>query len=196
MIVACVQCQAACSGTVYSATAALKGIGGLAGTLVGSGTLANRHLINIALGIQESEAPAPPNMQLALISDCQCPTPSLSLVVWNTVSSTIAATIAVSQDVMGDSKYIHNVDTGKIGQYVILMAVQTVGNFKGGYLSLVSKNSIPTTGCILKDTINITGYLNANAFDRAGNWVEGMDLLILSGTIKVKLPELGSTPVD
>jgi hypothetical protein len=196
MIVACIQCQAACSGTVYSATAALKGVGGQSGTLVGSGTLANRHLINIALEIQESEQPAPPDMLLALISNCQCPTPSLSLVVWNTQSSTIAATIAIAQDIMGDRKYIHNVDVRKTGQSVILMTVQKVGHFNGGYLSLVSKYSIPTTGCISKETINVSGYMNADAYDTAGNWVAGMDMLILSGTIKVKMPALGSAPVE
>ena len=196
MIVACGQCEAACLGTVYSATAALKGVGGTSGTLVGSGTLANRHLINIALGIQQSEQPAPPNMVLAFISTCQCPTPSLSLVVWNTESNTVAAIIAIAQDIMADGKYIHDVDGKKNRQSVILMAVQKVGHFNGGYLSLANKYGIPENGCFSKETSSVTGYMNADAYDTAGDWVLGMDILTPSGTIKIKTPPIGSASVE
>lgn len=187
---------AACTGEVYLATAGMKGVAQIAPNVVVKGTLANRHLINFALGLPHSEKPAPTNMVLALVSSCQCSSQSVWLVVWNKQTSQIAATIASAQDVMGDGKFLRSADTGKAGQGVVLMNVQKVGNLNGGYMTLVMKYSPPSSGCISKETASLTGYLNVNAYDPNGNWINGMEILLISGTITVKTPSLGTAVVD
>ena len=76
------------------------------------------------------------------------------------------------------------------------MNVQKVGNLNGGYMTLVMKYSPPSSGCISKETASLTGYLNVNAYDPNGNWINGMEILLISGTITVKTPSLGTAVVD
>ena len=188
--------KAQCTGEVYAANATLKGLFKNAVGTVLNATATQATFVNIALGLNRNDSPIPTNMVLAVVSNCHCSKHSLWLVVWDKNAKQIAAVIAKAVDVLGDGNYFHAADTAKTGTSTMLLSVQSAGNFNGGFLSLVASYSIPTAGCLNKITATVTGDLNLNSWDHSNNWIDGIDLLVLGGTIGAKAPLLGTAPMN
>jgi len=181
------KCRAQCTGEVYKAklnlSSAVQDETDNGKDVIRKAKVTTKQLINVALGRNFAD-PVPANEVLALIGYCHCDAPH-RLVVWDTTSQTVLATIGVEVE----GGYAENSTAGVSTE---LMEVQSVGGFNSGHLTVSStykKNA--STGCVSSFSSKVTGLINATVEDDEGEIVT-VDLLVLSGSLTAKAPPIGT----
>ena len=134
------------------------------------------NIINLARG-RSPQAAVPANEVLAALMDCSA---ALSLVVYDTSSHTVLATIATPME----SSTVGNL---KQGLGVVAAQVATTGNssngLTGGYLVFTGKVSLDAGGCPIKGSTAVTGVLKATVTDDVGTVAS--EVLVMKGKISI-----------
>jgi len=133
-------------------------------------------IINIARG-RSGDAAVPANEVLAALMDCSA---ALSLVVYDTSSHTVLATIATPME----SSTVGNL---KQGLGVVAAQVATNGNssngMTGGYLVFTGKVSLDSNGCPVKGSTAVTGVMEVTVTDDVGT--HSSDVLVMKGKLSI-----------
>jgi hypothetical protein len=134
------------------------------------------NIINIARG-RGPTAQVPDNEVLAAVLDCSA---ALSLVVFDTGTSSILATIAVpvENEAAGDSKK---------GVAVIRANIVASGSpsnsLNSGYLVFTAKVNLGVGGCPIKAACGMAGVINATTTDNIGSVTA--NVLVLKGKVTI-----------
>jgi hypothetical protein len=138
------------------------------------GTSAN--IINLARG-RSVNAAVPANEVLAALMNCDT---ALSLVVYDTGSHTVLATIATPME-------SSSVGNSKQGMAVVAADINTNGNssngLTGGYLVFTGKATLDANGCPIKGSTAVTGVIEATTTDDVGT--QAATVLVMKGKLSI-----------